>query len=93
MRTAESWAQPQRFSVSVSGLGPESALGPGGDSEQLPEQSSFFTDASPPSPAGSQGSPCRLLFTNVTPEESLAHLVPPWLLFSEDLELYTWLGL
>lgn len=60
----------------------------------LPVQPSFFTDASPPSPAGSQGPRCHLLvFTSVSPDKSLTQLVPPWLLFSEDLELYTWLGL
>ena len=48
--------------------------------------------------AGSKGSPyCLqlpfLFVTGLIPEKSLAHLVPSWLLFSEDLDLYTWLGL
>lgn len=57
-----------------------------------------LTCAGVSSAAGSKGSPyCLqlpfLFVTGLIPDKSLAHLVPSWLIFSEDLDLYTWLGL
>lgn len=87
MRTAESWAWPRVLSQACLSQAQSLPLRAGVILSNFLSSPLFFTDTSLSSPAGSQGSPCRLPILKCYPDESLAHLVPHLrLLFSEDLE-------